>query len=144
MLQAVMELVKGFSLTFRQMFAKPLTIQYPEERREPAERYRGLHALRCYAKGEGDGEAGKERCISCCLCARICPSQCIRLVTSGDEKKVVDEYDIDLGHCLFCGLCAEVCPVEAIVLTKRYEAAYYTRGETILHKRDLLSHGEGL
>ena len=138
MLQAVLELVKGFSLTFRQMFTRPITIQYPEERREPAERYRGLHALRRHSDG------GEERCISCCLCARICPSQCIRLVTSGEEKKVIDEYDIDLGHCLFCGLCAEVCPVEAIVLTKRYEAAYYRREETILHKNDLLNHGEGL
>ena len=139
MLQAVKELVRGFSLTFRQMFTKPITIQYPEERREPAERYRGLHALRCYP------ETGKERCISCCLCACICPSECIRLVTAGeDEKKVIQEYDIDLGHCLFCGLCADVCPVEAIVLTKRYEASYYRREETILHKKDLLNHGEGL
>jgi NADH-quinone oxidoreductase subunit I len=65
-------------------------------------------------------------------------------VTSGEEEKVIDTYDIDLGHCLFCGLCAEVCPVEAIVLTKRYEASYYRRDETILTKKDLLNHGEGL
>ena len=139
MIGAIRELVRGFSLTFRQMFTKPITIQYPEERREPAERYRGLHALRT------DPGTGRERCISCCLCARICPSQCIRLVTSGEEnRKVIDIYDVDLGHCLFCGLCEEVCPVEAIVLTKQYEASYYRRAETILHKQDLLRHGEGI
>lgn len=138
MIDAIRELARGFSLTLRRMFSKPITIQYPEERREPSERYRGLHALR---RHPGTDE---ERCISCCLCARICPSQCIRLVTSGEEKKVIDIYDVDLGHCLFCGLCAEVCPVEAIVLTRRYEASYYRRDETILHKGDLLSHGEGL
>lgn len=139
MIEAIKELVKGFSLTLSQMFTKPITIQYPEQRREPAERYRGLHALRCHP---GSGE---ERCISCCLCARICPTECIRLVTKGEEeKKVIEVYDIDMGHCLFCGLCAEVCPVEAIVLTRKYEAAYYRRGETVLHKRDLLSNGEGL
>ena len=134
----ITELIKGFALTFRKMLSKPVTIQYPEERREPSERYRGLHALRRFP------ETGKERCISCCLCACICPTDCIRLVTSGEEEKVIDEYDIDLGHCLFCGLCAEVCPEEAIVLTRRYEASYYSRGETILHKDDLLRHGEGL
>jgi NADH-quinone oxidoreductase subunit I len=138
MIAAIRELVRGFSLTFRQMLTKPITIQYPEERREPSERYRGLHALRT------DPGTGRERCIACCLCARICPSQCIRLVTSEEEdRKVIDIYDIDLGHCLFCGLCEEVCPVEAVVLTRRYEAACYRRSETILHKQDLLRHGEG-
>jgi NADH-quinone oxidoreductase subunit I len=131
-------LATGFLTTLRHLFRKPITVQYPEERREPSERFRGLHALRRYP------ETGEERCISCCLCARICPTQCIRLVTSGEERKVIDEYDIDLGHCLFCGLCAEVCPEEAIVLTRRYEASYRERGETILRKADLLSNGEGL
>ena len=139
MIEAIKELVKGFSLTLSQMFTRRITIQYPEQRREPAERYRGLHALRCHP------DSGEERCISCCLCARICPTECIRLVTKGEEeKKVIEVYDIDMGHCLFCGLCAEVCPVEAIVLTRKYEAAYYRREETVLHKRDLLENGEGL
>jgi NADH-quinone oxidoreductase subunit I len=137
MLEAIREIIRGFMTTGKQMFGKPVTIQYPEERREPSERYRGLHALRCHSSGD-------ERCISCCLCARICPTECIRLVTSGDEKKIIDIYDVDLGHCLFCGLCEEVCPVEAIVLTKQYEASYYRRAETILHKQDLLRNGEGL
>jgi len=131
-------LVTGFLTTLRHVFRKPITIQYPEERREPAARFRGLHALRRYP------ESGEERCISCCLCARICPTQCIRLVTSGEDKKVIVEYDVDLGHCLFCGLCAEVCPEDAIVLSPQYEASYYRRGETILRKADLLRHGEGL
>ena len=65
-------------------------------------------------------------------------------MTSGEERKVIDVYDVDLGHCLFCGLCAEVCPEEAIVLSRRYEASYYRRAETILRKDDLLRHGEGL
>jgi NADH-quinone oxidoreductase chain I len=131
-------LAKGFWITFRTLFRRPVTIQYPEERREPAVRFRGLHALRRYP------DTGEERCISCCLCAKICPTQCIRLVTSGEERKVIDEYDVDLGHCLFCGLCAEVCPEEAIVLSRRYEASWYRREETILHKSDLLRHGEGI
>ena len=134
----VTAILKGMAMTLRHMFRKPITMQYPEQKREPAARYRGLHALRVYP------ETGKERCISCCLCARICPSGCIRLVTSGEEQKVIDIYDVDLGHCLFCGLCAEVCPEEALVLTRRYEAAYRRREETILNKNDLLNHGEGL
>jgi NADH-quinone oxidoreductase chain I len=137
-IRGLLGLANGFLMTLRHVFRRPITVQYPEERREPAERFRGLHALRRYP---GTGE---ERCISCCLCARICPTQCIRLVTSGEEKKVIDEYDVDLGHCLFCGLCAEVCPEEAIVLSRRYEASWRRREETILRKSDLLGNGEGL
>lgn len=137
-MSAVTELLKGFWVTFRYLFRKPVTLQYPEERREPAERYRGLHALRRRP------DTKEERCISCCLCAKICPTQCIRLVTSGEERKTIDEYDVDLGHCLFCGLCAEVCPEDALVLTRLYEAAYFRKEETILRKADLLRHGEGL
>jgi len=131
-------LAQGFLTTLKHLFRRPVTIQYPEERREPAARFRGLHALRRHPG------TGQERCISCCLCARICPTQCIRLVTSGEEKKVIDVYEVDLGHCLFCGLCAEVCPVEAIVLSRRYEASYFRRAETVLAKDDLLRNGEGL
>jgi NADH-quinone oxidoreductase chain I len=134
----IRELIQGLGLTFRHLFRKPVTIQYPEERREPSARYRGLHALRRYP------DTGEERCVCCNLCARICPNQCIRLITSGEVRKVIDVYDIDLGRCLFCGLCAEVCPEEAIVLTRRYEAAFYRREETVLHKNDLLLYGEGL
>lgn len=131
-------LARGFWTTLRAAFRPPITIQYPEERREPAGRFRGLHALRRFP------ETGEERCISCCLCARVCPTQCIRLVTTGEERKRIDEYDVDLGHCLFCGLCAEVCPEDAIVLTRRYEASWRRREQTILHKADLLANGEGL
>ena len=132
------ELLGGLWVTWKKFFTPNITVNYPEEKTPHSPRFRGLHALRCYP---GSGE---ERCISCCLCARICPTQCIRLVTTGAEQKVIEEYDVDLGHCLFCGLCAEVCPEEAIVLTRRYEASWYRRDDTVLHKDDLLRHGEGL
>ena len=37
--------VKGFAVTFKRLFAPTLTIQYPEERREMAPRFRGLPSL---------------------------------------------------------------------------------------------------
>ncbi|HCZ15579.1 MAG TPA: NADH-quinone oxidoreductase subunit NuoI, partial [Candidatus Accumulibacter sp.] len=61
------ELFKGMSVTGRYMFARKITVQYPEEKTPQSFRFRGLHALRRYPNGE-------ERCIACKLCEAVCPA----------------------------------------------------------------------
>src|SRR4029078_4547686 len=61
------ELLKGMRLTFKNMFAKQVTVQYPEEKTPQSPRFRGLHALRRYPNGQ-------ERCIACKLCEAVCPA----------------------------------------------------------------------
>ena len=51
------ELFKGLALTGRHLFARKITIQFPEEKTPMSPRFRGLHALRRYPNGE-------ERCIA--------------------------------------------------------------------------------
>ena len=38
--------VKGFQVTFKRLFKPKVTIEYPEEKRHMAPRYRGLPSLR--------------------------------------------------------------------------------------------------
>ena len=52
------ELFKGMSVTGRHVFARKITVQYPEEKTPQSFRFRGLPALRSYPNGE-------ERCIAC-------------------------------------------------------------------------------
>ena len=66
------ELFKGMALTGRYMFARKITVQYPEEKTPMSPRFRGLHALRRYPNGE-------ERCIACKLCEAVCPAQAITI-----------------------------------------------------------------
>ena len=61
------ELFKGLALTGRYMFARKITVQFPEEKTPQSPRFRGLHALRRYPNGE-------ERCIACKLCEAVCLS----------------------------------------------------------------------
>ncbi len=61
------ELIKGLALTGRYMFARKITVQFPEEKTPQSPRFRGLHALRRYPNGE-------ERCIACKLCEAVCPA----------------------------------------------------------------------
>ena len=39
-------IVQGLSITMSHFFRKPVTIQYPEQKREFSENYRGLHSLK--------------------------------------------------------------------------------------------------
>lgn len=131
-----MEFIKGLMLTLKTMFTKPVTIQYPDERKHIAAGFRGLHAL------VKDASTGAEKCIACGLCAAICPSKCISLHTSAgpDDARVLDRYDIEVLRCLFCGLCVEACPVGAIVLTEHYEYCAYSREELKMNKQRLLDN----
>ena len=91
------------------MFSKPMTVRFPHESILIPEGYRGEHVYDI------------DNCISCGLCAKICPNRAIEMVKISEEYK--DKYPkkypkIDLGKCCFCGLCEDICPKDSISLTK--------------------------
>src|SRR5580692_8015019 len=63
-------LVQGFSVTFRNMFRKTVTENYPFEPVHFQPRYRGIHVLH-------RDESGLEKCVGCFLCAAACPTDAI-------------------------------------------------------------------
>ncbi len=130
------ELFKGMSVTGRYMFARKITVQYPEEKTPQSFRFRGLHALRRYPNGE-------ERCIACKLCEAVCPALAITIESEqrDDGSRRTTRYDIDLTKCIFCGFCEEACPVDAIVETRIYEYHGETRGAIYYTKPMLLANG---
>jgi formate hydrogenlyase subunit 6/NADH:ubiquinone oxidoreductase subunit I len=123
--EAVATTAKGMRITARYGVdpRETITLEYPEQRWEPSERFRGfLHN-------------DIQRCTSCTLCVKICPVDCISLesVRGADKKMVLASYDIDIGRCMYCGLCVEVCPPKSLKHTSGYEKASVDRGELILH-----------
>ena len=131
------ELFKGLALTGRYMFARKITVQFPEEKTPQSPRFRGLHALRRYPNGE-------ERCIACKLCEAICPAQAITIEAEPreDGSRRTTRYDIDMVKCIYCGLCQEACPVDAIVEGPNFEYATETREELYYNKERLLLNGD--
>ncbi len=131
------ELLKGMSMTGRYMFARKITVQYPEEVTPQSNRFRGLHALRRYPNGE-------ERCIACKLCEAVCPALAITIESAqrDDGSRRTTRYDIDLTKCIFCGFCEEACPVDAIVETRVLEYHGEKRGDLYYTKQMLLANGE--
>lgn len=133
----LIELLKGLKLTGRYLFAKKITVQYPDEKTPQSPRFRGLHALRRYPNGE-------ERCIACKLCEAVCPALAITIESEqrSDGTRRTTRYDIDLFKCIFCGFCEESCPVDSIVETRIFEYHFENRGEQIMTKDKLLAIGD--
>lgn len=131
------ELLHGLAVTFRHLFARKITIQYPEEKTPISPRFRGIHALRRYANGE-------ERCIDCKLCEAVCPALAITIEgeVREDGSRRTALYEIDLFKCIYCGFCEESCPVDAIVETDNADFHFEKRGEEILTKAKLLALGD--
>jgi NADH-quinone oxidoreductase subunit I len=133
----LLELLKGMSVTGRYLFARHITVEYPDERTPQSFRFRGLHAQRRYPNGE-------ERCIGCKLCEAVCPAMAIKIEIAEreDGTRRTTQYDIDLVKCIFCGFCEESCPVDAIVETRIFEYHGENRGDLYYTKEMLLAHGD--
>ena len=123
MKNVVFPLIQGLVKTCEQFFRKNITVQYPEEKREIPDRFRGRPKLVL-------DEKGKLKCVVCMLCVAVCPSQAITIeAEEGSDPSIryPKKYIIDIGRCIYCGYCEQVCPKEAIKLTKEYELSEYKR-----------------
>jgi len=135
----VPEILKGLRLTIAQIFRPKITVQFPEDRFQPASSFRGRPVL--------VEENGVERCVACGLCSRVCPALAIEVQASETElekERYPVKFEINMVRCIFCGFCEEVCPEEAIVMSNEYLLAFQSQEEAIFGKDKLLKSTEEL
>src|SRR3712207_1016504 len=132
--------VAGFGVTFKTMFRRTFTIDYPNGPRRTAPRFHGRHQLNRHPDG-------LEKCVGCELCAWACPADAIYVegadnteaerYSPGERYGAV--YQINYLRCIFCGLCIEACPTRALTMTNEYELADDSREDLIFTKEQLLA-----
>ena len=131
------EFAIGFATTFKHIFKKPITVNYPDQKVPMFPKYRGKQVLM-------RDENGLEKCVACGLCAVACPADAIYLEAAENDGSVqagpryASVYQIHKTRCIFCGYCEEACPVSAIFMGKDYELAIYSKDDFIWDKADLL------
>jgi NADH-quinone oxidoreductase subunit I len=136
--EALKALGEGFATTFRHLFRKPVTEEYPEYKRPLPERARARIVL------TRDPDGG-ERCVACYLCSGVCPVSCISMqaVETPDGRRCAAWFRINFARCIYCGLCEEACPTAAIQLTPDFENIQQDILKLVFEKEDLLVDGCG-
>ena len=124
-----------------------VTIQYPDEKQQHAERFRYFPFL-VY-----DKTPDNLRCVSCKICEQECPPQCIHILGPAKDaqgrplkehgRTFPVKFDIDVAICMSCRICVDVCPFDAIEMDNEYELSTPDRfGRLIFDKEKLLKSNE--
>ena len=124
--------LEGLIVTLKTALRRPVTAQYPDpsKRLEIADRYMGFPAL------TWDYDVGEPYCTGCMVCIRDCPTQCMSATMKDNtlhaegksrRRKIVDDFEINLGRCILCGICVDVCNFDAIEMSHDHELSKYER-----------------
>ena len=128
-------LAVGMKTTLKEYFTSKSTEQYPENRKTTlhvASRHRGRLVFK-------RNEDGSYKCTACTLCEKSCPNGTIKILSEmvtmedGKKKRVLRDYQYDLGDCMFCQLCTNACNFDAIEFTNDFENAVFDRKSLVLH-----------
>ena len=142
-------IIQGLVETARNFFGsytekeRLVTVQYPEERRALPEATRNFPFL-LY---DGDDPTAGLRCVSCQICEKECPPQCIHIEKSKDKKPdfvgkmqaYPAVFNIDVAVCMSCQICVEVCPFDAIRMDTEFELSTDNRFGGLLWTKEQLA-----
>ncbi|MEA4982686.1 MAG: 4Fe-4S binding protein [Paludibacter sp.] len=128
----IRSLMSGMGVTWKELWTKKVTQQYPENRAtlEISERFRAELTM-------PHDENNEHACTACGICEMNCPNGTIQVISKitetedGKKKKELERYVFDLGMCTFCNLCVITCPSDAIKFSNQFENATFTRNKLV-------------
>ena len=138
--------LEGLLVTVKTALRRPVTAQYPDpsERLPVADAFMGFPAL------TWDYDVSEPYCTGCMVCVRECPTQCMSATMTDNSKhaegasrrrKIIQEFEINLGRCILCGICVDVCNFDAIEMSHEHELSNYERNGNRVDLPRLLDMG---
>jgi NADH-quinone oxidoreductase chain I len=127
-------IIKGLWVTISRLWKHPITVQFPEQRLNLSQRFRGHELI-----------WKRSACTGCATCAKACPQGAIEIVTSTNAKEgkyEVETYQVDTGYCIQCGFCVEACPYDAVFMGYSFQRAKYRRNDVVQSGDQLLESPE--
>lgn len=114
-------LLKGLAITWKELFTRKVTVQYPEEKVPLPARFHGRFEL------------DVDKCIACGLCVNACPNQVIQMTKQKvGKKQFLTKYVMRIEYCLFCGMCVEACNKDALAFSQVFDMNQYFRDKVRL------------
>lgn len=98
------------------LFKTPATINYPNEKLETPEGFRGRIIF------------NSQLCIGCKMCMRDCPAEAIQIEPTAVDKKFKCTFLLD--RCLFCAQCVYSCPRKALASSSEFELTCFERDQS--------------
>ncbi len=112
---------------FQAIFPGRMTIQYPRERRDVPDNFRGMIQFDI------------SKCISCFQCSFVCPANAIVMRGAPDGRYYPC---IDYTRCIFCHFCVDTCPRGALLRTKIHDIAFSSMDEMFATTEELIEPPE--
>lgn len=125
---AIKALLGGLCVTWKELWTKKVTMQYPENRDTLviSDRWRSELIM-------PHDENNEHACTACGICMNNCPNGTITVTSlmleteEGKKKKVLDEHRWNYGSCTFCNICVISCPSKAIIFNNEFEGAVFDK-----------------
>ena len=136
--------LKGLATTFVSFFRPVVTAQYPKEHLPVNPRFMGFPVL------TWDEKVVEPYCTGCMVCIRACPTDCMTATMvdnplhaegKSTRRKIVGDFEINLGRCILCGICVDVCNFDAIEMSDEHELSVVTRDGNRANLDQLLKMG---
>lgn len=102
--------------SLKNLFKKPATRNYPAEPAVYPDRMRGHIEIEI------------DKCISCGMCVRACPSSALAV------SKPKGTWTINRFDCVACGYCVIKCPAHCLTMEKGYQEPEGTKAEKVYTK----------